>query len=179
MHLVGLNSTFFPLNVIVHFIFIWHYRRTVSIHGIKLFIFITDRVCVYCAVRIGTLNAIPINFVFTVWHPFIHSFCLLSQYRSNIDPYILLPCKPTEQPYVGSHKLVVMTTHEEGTGKFASSLKFMMMMMMTTIMIMMMIMINFKIFREILLNLNFMTTRHVTVKRLGFYCNCQSFLQGS
>jgi len=52
------NSTFCPHSVFMCFVWIWEQTAIISLYSINWLVCITDRECVYCAVRIGYLYLI-------------------------------------------------------------------------------------------------------------------------
>jgi len=53
------NSTFCPHSVFMCFVWIWEQTAIISLYSINWLVFITETVCVYCAVRTGSLYIIP------------------------------------------------------------------------------------------------------------------------
>ena len=49
------NSTFCPHSVFMCFVWIWEQTAIISLYSINCLIFITEKECVYCAVRTGSL----------------------------------------------------------------------------------------------------------------------------
>ena len=49
------NSTFFPRSVFMCFVWIWEQTAIISLYNINWLVFITETVCVYCAVRTGSV----------------------------------------------------------------------------------------------------------------------------
>ena len=49
------NSTFCPHSVFMGFVWIWEQTAIISLYSINCLIFITEKECVYCAVRTGSL----------------------------------------------------------------------------------------------------------------------------
>jgi len=45
----------------VHFVWIWEQTAIIPLYSINWLVFITETVCVYCAVRTGYLNIIRVN----------------------------------------------------------------------------------------------------------------------
>jgi hypothetical protein len=56
------NSTFFPHNVFMCFVWIWEQTAIISLYNINWLVCITETESVYCAVRTGSLNIIQVNF---------------------------------------------------------------------------------------------------------------------
>ena len=56
------NSTFCPHTVFMCFVWISEQTATISLYNINWPVFITQKQCVYCAVRTGYLNVIRVNF---------------------------------------------------------------------------------------------------------------------
>ena len=52
------NSTFCPHSVFVCFVWIWEQTAIISLYSINWPVFITERKCVYCVVRTGSLYII-------------------------------------------------------------------------------------------------------------------------
>ena len=48
------NSTFCPHSVLMCFVWIWEQTAIISLYSINWLVFITESVCVYCAVRTGS-----------------------------------------------------------------------------------------------------------------------------
>ena len=55
------NSTFLPHFVFMRFVWIWEQTAIISLYNINWLVFIAETECVYCAVRTGYLNCIPVN----------------------------------------------------------------------------------------------------------------------
>jgi len=56
------NSTFCPHTVFMSFVWIWEQTATISLYSINWLVSITEKLCVYCAVRTGSLNVMQGNF---------------------------------------------------------------------------------------------------------------------
>ena len=55
------NSTFWPQSVFMCFMWISEQTAIISLYNINWLVFITEMVCVYCAVRTECLNVIQVN----------------------------------------------------------------------------------------------------------------------
>jgi len=58
------NSTFCSHNVFMCFVWIWEQTAIISLYTINWLVFITQKECVYCTVRTGSLNVINANLFF-------------------------------------------------------------------------------------------------------------------
>ena len=68
------NSTFCPHNIFMCFVWIWEQTAIISLYNINWPVFITEKRCVYCAVRIGCLSVIRVDFVSESLMPFLALF---------------------------------------------------------------------------------------------------------
>ena len=57
-----LHSTFCPHSVFMCFVWISEQTAIISLYSIDWLVFITEMECVYCAVRTGSLNIIPVSY---------------------------------------------------------------------------------------------------------------------
>jgi hypothetical protein len=55
------NSTFCPHSVFMCFVWIWEQTAIMSLYNINWLVFITETVCVYCAVRTGSLYLVQVS----------------------------------------------------------------------------------------------------------------------
>ena len=78
------NSTFYPHSVFKCFMWISEQTDIISLYIINWLVFVTETVCVYCAVRTGYLNKLDTNSVFRVFN--IPSVWKL---RSALSPFML------------------------------------------------------------------------------------------
>ena len=79
------NSTFCPHSVFMCFVWIWEQTAIISLYSINWLVCITERECVYCAVRTGSLYII-LRSAHTV------HLCVLrgSQNKQRLFPYTAL-----------------------------------------------------------------------------------------
>ena len=56
------NSTFCPHSVFMCFVWIWEQTAIISLYNINWLVFITEKECVYCAVRTGSLYTASLTF---------------------------------------------------------------------------------------------------------------------
>jgi hypothetical protein len=56
------NSSSSPHSVFMCFVWLWEQTAIISLYNINWLVCITETECVYCAVRTGYLNMIPVNF---------------------------------------------------------------------------------------------------------------------
>jgi len=79
------NSTFCPHSVFMCFVWIWEQTATISLYSNNWLVFITERECVYCAVRTGYLYII-LRSAHTVY------LCVLcgSENKQRLFPYTTL-----------------------------------------------------------------------------------------
>ena len=55
------NSAFCSRYVCMFFVWLWEQTAIISVYSIDRLVFIAETECVYCAVRTGSLNMIPVN----------------------------------------------------------------------------------------------------------------------
>ena len=68
------NSTFYPHNVFMCFVWIWEQTAIISLYSINWLVFVTETECVYCAVR-STFYVLPTQCIYV--------FCV--DLRTNSD----------------------------------------------------------------------------------------------
>ena len=82
------NSTFCPHSVFMCFVWISEQTAIISLYSITWLVFITETVCVYCAVRAGSVYIIQVNFHFQIARSMTEEFTDtgLSPRRRGFDP---------------------------------------------------------------------------------------------
>jgi len=55
------NATFCPHSAFICFVWIWEQTAIIAIYSMNWLVFITETVCVYCAVRTGSLYTVQVN----------------------------------------------------------------------------------------------------------------------
>ena len=76
------NSTFCPHNVFMCFVWIWEQTAIISLCSINWLVCITEKQCVYCAVRTGSLYIILL-YSFKGWLTYRHNFLEVEEDSSS------------------------------------------------------------------------------------------------
>jgi len=71
------NSTFCPHSVFPCFVWIWEQTAIISLYSINWLVFITETVCVYCAVRTGSLYTVSLTFSNSTFCPHSVFMCFV------------------------------------------------------------------------------------------------------
>ena len=84
------NCTFCPHNVFVCFVWIWEQTAIIFLYNINWLVFITDKECVYCAVRTGFLCTASLTFSSSTFCPHSVFICFVWIWEQRLFPYTAL-----------------------------------------------------------------------------------------
>ena len=71
------NTTFCPVSAFTCFVWIWEQTAIISLYSINWLVFITEAVCVYCAVRTGSLYTASLTFSNSTFCPHSVFMCFV------------------------------------------------------------------------------------------------------